>query len=212
MTDRCRGLYVITDTARWSRDALVRAVAAAIAGGARIVQYRDKSTDVQRRLDEAAALRTLTRAHDVLFLINDDIDLACRVAADGVHLGRDDGSIDVARTKMGQNAIIGASCYDSIIMAREAEQAGADYVAFGSFFPSKTKPDAVSAPIELLTQAREALSVPICAIGGITRETAPVLIAAGADMLAVISAVFCAPDIEVAAREFSSLWPESDPS
>lgn len=210
MRDRFRGLYVITDTLQFTRDALVRAVADAISGGARIVQYRDKSTDVERRLAEASALRSLTLDHDVLFLINDDLDLAEAVAADGVHLGREDGAIDAARKRLGAKAVIGASCYNSLELARSAQHSGADYVAFGSFFPSSTKPEAVPATPELLTKAKQELSVPLCAIGGITKETAPVLIAAGADMLAVISAVFSATDIESAAREFSALWREAD--
>lgn len=210
MRDRFRGLYVITDTLQFRRDALVRAIAEAISGGARIVQYRDKSTDVERRLAEASALRSLTLDHDVLFLINDDLDLAEAVAADGVHLGREDGAIDAARKRLGAKAVIGASCYNSLELARSAQHSGADYVAFGSFFPSSTKPEAVPATPELLTKAKQELSVPLCAIGGITKETAPVLIAAGADMLAVISAVFSANDIEAAAREFSALWREAD--
>ena len=207
MRNRLRGLYVITDTVQFTRDALVRAVADAIAGGACIVQYRDKSNDSERRLAEASALRALTLEHDVLFLINDDLDLAEAVAADGVHLGREDGAIEEARDRLGSEAVIGASCYNSFELARDAEQAGADYVAFGSFFPSSTKPEAVPAGLELLTRAKQELSVPVCAIGGITKETAPVLITAGGEMLAVISAVFSTTDIEAAARWFSTLWP-----
>ena len=210
MRNRLCGLYVITDTVQFTRDALVRAVADTIAGGARIVQYRDKSDDSERRLAEASALRSLTLEHDVLFLINDDLDLAEAVAADGVHLGREDGAIDAARARLGSEAVIGASCYNSFELARDAEQAGADYVAFGSFFSSTTKPEAVPAGLELLMRAKQELSVPVCGIGGITKETAPVLITAGADMLAVISAVFSATDIEAAAREFSTLWPSAD--
>lgn len=209
MRHRLRGLYVITDTVHFTRDALVRAVADAIAGGARIVQYRDKSDALARRLAEASALRSLTLEHEVLFLINDDLDLAEAVAADGVHLGREDGAINAARARLGSDAVIGASCYNSFERARDAAQAGVDYVAFGSFFSSTTKPDAVPAGLELLTRAKQELSVPVCAIGGITKETAPGLITAGADMLAVISAVFAATDIEVAARDFSTLWPST---
>lgn len=207
MRNHLHGLYVITNTVQFTRDALVRAVADAIAGGARIVQYRDKTQDTERRLAEASALRSLTLEYDVLFLINDDINLAEAVAADGVHLGREDVAIEAARTRLGYEAIIGASCYNSFARARDAEQAGADYVAFGSFFSSATKPEAVPAGLELLTRAKQELSVPVCAIGGITKETAPVLINAGADMLAVISAVFSATDIQAAARAFSTLWP-----
>ncbi len=209
MHHRLRGLYVITDTVKFKRDDLVRVVAEAIAGGARIVQYRDKSGDTERRLAEASALRSLTLEHEVLFLINDDLDLAEAVAADGVHLGREDGAIEAARARLGAEAVIGASCYNSLELAGDAVQAGADYVAFGAFFPSRTKPDAAVASMALLIEAEQKLNVPICAIGGITKESAPELISAGADMLAVISAVFSATDIEAAARDFSTLWPST---
>ena len=202
---RLAGLYVITDTQRTQRDALVSAVAAAIAGGARIVQYRDKSGDAERRLVEASALRALTLAHNVVFLINDDVTLAHAVAADGVHLGREDGAIANARKTLGDEAIIGASCYNEFALAEQAVLAGADYVAFGAFYPSKTKPQAVPASLMLLAQARAQLPVPVCAIGGITLEHAPPLLAAGADMLAVISAVFAAPDVQTAAQAFTAL-------
>ncbi|MHB9022265.1 MAG: thiamine phosphate synthase [Halothiobacillus sp.] len=210
LSQRLCGLYVITDTRIAQREHLVHAVAQAIAGGARIVQYRDKSTDTERRLAEAAALRALTLAHDVIFLINDDLELAFAVAADGIHLGREDGAIAEVRARLGPTAIIGASCYNDLALAQRAVLAGADYVAFGAFSPSQTKPHAVPAPLALLHQARAALSVPLCAIGGITVENAPPLLAAGADMLAVISAVFSAPDIEAAARDFAALWSDCD--
>lgn len=202
------GLYVITDTVRTQRTALVQAVGAAIAGGARIVQYRDKSCDAKRRLAEASALRALTLAHNVLFLINDDVALAQAVGADGVHLGREDGAIADARVTLGAAAIIGASCYNDFALAEQAALAGADYVAFGAFYPSKTKPHAVPATPALLARARSALHLPLCAIGGITPENAPPLLAAGADMLAVISAVFAAPDIPKAAHAFAALMPD----
>ncbi len=204
------GLYVITDTVRTQRTALVLAVGAAIAGGARIVQYRDKSSDTERRLAEASALRALTLAHNVLFLINDDVALALAVGADGVHLGREDGAIAAARAQLGAHAIIGASCYNDFALAEQAALAGADYVAFGAFYPSRTKPHAVPATPELLTRAQAELSLPVGAIGGITVENAPSLLAAGADMLAVISAVFAAPDIPKAAHAFAALMPDKN--
>jgi thiamine-phosphate pyrophosphorylase len=204
------GLYVITDTVRTQRTALVLAVGAAIAGGARIVQYRDKSSDTERRLAEASALRALTLAHNVLFLINDDVALALAVGADGVHLGREDGAIAAARAQLGAHAIIGASCYNDFALAEQAALAGADYVAFGAFYPSRTKPHAVPATLELLTRAQAELSLPVCAIGGITVENAPPLLAAGADMLAVISAVFAAPDIPKAAYALAALMPDKN--
>ncbi|HQT44217.1 MAG TPA: thiamine phosphate synthase, partial [Halothiobacillus sp.] len=141
---------------------------------------------------------------------NDDVELALAVAADGIHLGREDGAIAEVRARMGPTAIIGASCYNDLALAQRAVLAGADYVAFGAFSPSQTKPHAVPAPLALLYQARAALSVPLCAIGGITVENAPPLLGAGANMLAVISAVFSAPDIEAAARDFAALWSDCD--
>ncbi|MBN2855318.1 MAG: thiamine phosphate synthase [Halothiobacillaceae bacterium] len=204
------GLYVITDTVSTQRTALVQAVGQAIKGGARIVQYRDKSADFERRLAEASALRALTLAHNVLFLINDDVALALAVGADGVHLGREDGAIAAARFKLGAGALIGASCYNDFALAEQAARAGADYVAFGAFYPSKTKPHAVPATPALLARARAELHVPLCAIGGITPENAPPLLAAGADMLAVISAVFAAQDIPAAAHAFAALMSDKN--
>jgi thiamine-phosphate pyrophosphorylase len=210
--DELWGLYVITDTLKTQRTALVQAVAAAIAGGARLVQYRDKSGDSDRRLMEASALRALTLAHSVIFLINDDVALALAVGADGVHLGREDGAIATARAQLGAGAIIGASCYNDFALAEQAAKAGADYVAFGAFYPSKTKPHAKPATPALLTRARAELHLPLCAIGGITKDNAPPLLTAGADMLAVISAVFAAKDIPTAAHAFAVLMPNKNPS
>ena len=180
-----RGLYAITDGAS-SAQALAERVAAWIAGGARVVQYRDKSPDAARRLMEARALRAVCREAGVPLLINDDVALAATVGADGVHLGRDDVDPAQARAQLGAGALIGVSCYADLEQARAAVAHGADYVAFGRFFASATKPDAPPAPLEVLRAARAALPVPIVAIGGITPDNAPVLIAAGADLVAVI--------------------------
>ncbi|HMM45443.1 MAG TPA: thiamine phosphate synthase [Candidatus Macondimonas sp.] len=180
-----RGLYAITDGAS-SAQALAERVAAWIAGGARVVQYRDKSPDAARRLMEARALRAVCREAGVPLLINDDVALAATVGADGVHLGRDDVDPAQARAQLGAGALIGVSCYADLEQARAAVAHGADYVAFGRFFASATKPDAPPAPLEVLQAARAALAVPIVAIGGITPDNAPVLIAAGADLVAVI--------------------------
>ncbi|MGH8224907.1 MAG: thiamine phosphate synthase [Gammaproteobacteria bacterium] len=197
---KLKGLYVLTDERRG--EALQTAVAAALAGGARLIQYRHKGADVARRESEALSLRMLTRKYDALLIVNDDPLLAAAVEADGVHLGRDDSGIAEARRLLGAESIIGASCYDSLELARAAVAEGADYVAFGSVYPSPTKSDAVPAPLELITAAKRELAVPICAIGGITPDNAAPVIAAGADMLAIISAIFSAPDIEQATREF----------
>ncbi len=205
---RLRGLYAITPNQLGTGIDLSAAVALALRGGAQLIQYRDKSTDLRRRLEQAAALRTLCRAAGVPLIINDDIELARLVGADGVHLGRDDADPAAARARLGPQALIGVSCYAAYARAEAARRAGADYVAFGSFFPSPTKPLAVRAGTELLRLARRELGLPVVAIGGITSENGRALVNAGADMLAVISAVFDRPDIAAAARAFASLFPE----
>jgi thiamine-phosphate pyrophosphorylase len=202
MTKLPTGLYAVTDPYHAGPDELVAKVRAAIAGGARMVQYRDKSGDVARRQTEASRLRLLCAEHGVPLIINDDIDLARRVEADGVHIGRDDQSVRAARTRLPAGAIVGCSCYDRFELAIDAADSGADYVAFGSFFPSPTKPQAVRASTGLLRRARDELDLPTVAIGGITPENGAALVAAGASLLAVISAVFAAPDIAHAARAF----------
>jgi len=203
MSSRLRGLYVITEDRPHPEGELTHRVQAALIGGARIVQYRDKSAARTRRLAEAGSLAALCRTHRALFLINDDVDLAAAAGADGVHLGRDDRDIDGARRLLPAGSIIGVSCYNQFERARQAALQGADYVAFGSFHPSPTKPDAVRAEPELLRQARLELSLPTVAIGGISPENGAALVRAGADMLAVISTVFSAPDITAAVRAFA---------
>lgn len=200
------GLYVIADTGLLPAGALAPAVAAAIAGGARLVQYRNKAVIDGARQAELIALRQLCRAAAVPLIINDDIALAREVGADGVHLGRDDAAIARARSLLGQGLLIGASCYNELRLALGAQQAGADYVAFGSFFASPTKPDAVTAHPSLLRQARAQLPLPIVAIGGITPDNGAALIDAGADALAVISGVFGQADPTAAARRYAGLW------
>lgn len=206
MTSLPRGLYVLTDSALIPDEKLVPAVAAAIAGGAVMVQYRDKSDDMGKRRWEAQDLVNLCRPLGVPLIINDDVALAAAVGAAGVHLGRDDGDIAAARATLGPGAIIGVSCYDDLVLAAAAAAAGADYVAFGSFYPSRVKPDAVRATPALLQQAKQQLHLPITAIGGITAANAAPLIAAGADLLAVISDVFGQQDIRAAARRIADLF------
>ncbi len=203
MKPELRGLYVITEDRALGPDALGAAVAAAIRGGARMVQYRDKSTDHARRLAEAQRLRELCRAQRAVFVINDDIALAATVGADGVHLGRDDDDIAAARARLPTGSLVGLSCYNRFAHARAAAAQGADYIAFGSFFASPTKPRAAHADPALLSRARRELRLPTVAIGGISPENGATLVRAGADMLAVISAVFAAPDITAAARAFA---------
>lgn len=199
------GLYAVTPDGD-DTPALIAAVEAALAGGARLLQYRNKPAPAALRLSQASALLVLCRRYRVPLIINDDLDLALAVSADGLHLGAEDGSLAAARARLGTAKILGASCYDRLELALEAVRLGADYVAFGSFFPSSVKPGAVRAPLTLLRDAKRRLSMPVVAIGGITLENAPQLIAAGADGVAVISALFGADDVELAARRFSALF------
>lgn len=198
-----RGLYVITEDRQLGPDRLVASVEAALRGGARLVQYRDKSGDHARRLAEARALAAICRTFAVPLLINDDVELAVAAAADGVHLGRDDPDPAGARARLPTGSLIGVSCYDRFELARAAAANGADYIAFGSFFPSPTKPHAVRAHTELLRRARRELRLPTVAIGGISPENGAALVQAGADMLAVVSAVFAASDVTAATQAFA---------
>jgi len=199
------GLYAVTPDLLDS-DALAERVAAAITGGANAVQYRNKIASPPLQRAQALALRDLCASENVRFIVNDDIDLAYAVDADGVHLGRDDAPIGHARRRLGRAAIIGASCYDSLQRAAAAVDEGADYIAFGSFFPSIVKPGAARAEAGLLTAAKSRWSVAVVAIGGITAAAAPALIDAGADALAVISAIFDAPDVAASAKAFRDLF------
>jgi len=197
-----RGLYAITDG---PRPDLHAAVESALNGGAAILQYRDKSGESERRHAEAASLLAACRRFGVPLIVNDDVDLAAAIGADGVHLGEHDGDIDAARTRLGAAAIIGVSCYDSIDRARQLAAAGADYLAFGAFFPSPTKPLARRAGAGLLRDAKS-LGLPLVAIGGITPDNAQPLIEAGADFVAAISGVFAAADPSAAARRYANLF------
>lgn len=202
-----RGLYAITpdwdDTAR-----LLAAVSQSIEGGAVMVQYRNKRADVALRHEQASELLALCQNHDIPLIINDDLRLAAMVDADGLHLGGGDGSLTEARLILGPEKIIGLSCYADLSRALTAEDEGADYVAFGRFYPSRTKPAASPAPLELLTQAQRHLQISVAAIGGIDSANAPDLIRAGADFVAVIAALFEAADIRAAAQGFQALFSE----
>ena len=201
------GLYAVADTECIGPTHLIEAVTAAIDGGAALVQYRDKSGNESVRQKQAAMLADLCESRGTLFIVNDDAELARRVGAAGVHLGRDDPPLEDARRLLGVQSIIGVSCYNELERALAAADAGADYVAFGSFYPSPTKPTAVHATVELLRAAREHLSIPIVAIGGITPENGGALVAAGADALAVIQGLFAHADIREAARRYVALFP-----
>jgi len=198
------GLYAITDPGLQPPGQLVDAVAAALRGGARVVQYRDKSADHARRRREAAALAALCRDAGACFIVNDDPDLALAVGANGVHVGRDDADLAAARERLGPGALIGVSCYDDLERARRLAAAGADYLAFGSVFPSATKPDAVHAPLALFRQARSFTDRPLVAIGGIEAGNVAEVARAGADAAAVIRALFAADDVEAAARRLAA--------
>lgn len=200
------GLYAITDPALTPGDTLRDAVRAALAGGAAMVQYRNKHADAATQRHEAQQLNRLCRDAGAIFLVNDSCELALAVGAHGVHLGQHDGAIAAARKQLGAAAIIGQTCHDSLPHALAAQQAGANYVAFGRFFPSHTKPDAPPAALSLLPQARAVLDIPIVAIGGITLQNAPLLIEAGAQAVAVIHHLFSAPDIRAQARAFQQLF------
>jgi thiamine-phosphate pyrophosphorylase len=199
------GVYAITpgnpDT-RW----LLTMSEAALKGGVAVVQYREKTGDVALRHEQASELLVLCRQYGVPFIVNDDLRLADLVGADGVHLGRDDGSIREARIVLGPGKMIGVSCYQDLERAMGVQRLGADYVAFGSFFPSPTKPRASMADVAVLSTARREITLPIVAIGGITADNAGALIDAGADAIAVISALFDAPDVEAAARQLNALF------
>ncbi|VFN03275.1 MAG: thiamine-phosphate diphosphorylase [Candidatus Kentron sp. G] len=201
-----RGLYAITADSPAGNADPVNAVQSAIRGGAAVIQYRDKGSDDGRRRREAAALLDVCRAHRTPLIINDDVELAAAIGADGVHIGRHDPSLAAARARLGAQCIIGVSCYNDIERAEAFQAAGADYVAFGSFYPSGTKPDAVPVTVAELREFRERIRLPIAAIGGITPENAPPLIAAGADLVAVIQGVFARPDVEAAARAYAKLF------
>ena len=204
-----RGLYAITPDEP-DTDALVRKVRLALAGGARVVQYRNKSAVAALRRDQGAALLALCRKQRVPLIVNDDLELAEALDADGLHLGRDDASVEQARLRLGMTKMLGASCYDQLGLALAARHASADYVAFGSAFPSATKRSAVRAPLSLYREARACLACPIVAIGGITTANARSLIAAGADAVAVIGALFDAPAIEKRAWEFAAMFEVHD--
>ena len=204
------GLYAVTPDFADTVVLLAKA-RAALAGGAQLVQYRNKTADEILRREQATALRDLCRRHGAMLIINDHIELACALDADGVHVGADDTTVTTARGQLGRDKIIGASCYNDLQRAQSAAAQGADYVAFGSLFASSVKPGAVRAPPSILQAARQQLGLPVVAIGGITLDNAGGLIEAGADAVAVMSALFAAHDVERAAREFCNLFRVNPP-
>jgi thiamine-phosphate pyrophosphorylase len=199
------GLYAITPEVTDSSN-LFEKVNAALRGGAQVVQYRAKYIPESLRRAQAEVIADCCRSHNALFIINDSIALARAVHADGIHIGLNDADVPMARAALGRGTLIGVSCYNDMTRARNAVSLGADYVAFGSFYPSMTKPMAVRANLELLKIAASELNVPVVAIGGINQDNAETLISAGADAVAVLAALFDAPDIEAQARRFARLF------
>lgn len=205
-TDLRPGLYAITDvTPERDPEFVLTTAQQVLAGGAVLLQYRDKVNTIDVRRSLAQGLLELCRAHRVPLIVNDDVELATAVGADGVHLGKNDGSVEAARARLG-NRIIGVSCYNDFSRAVAAERAGADYVAFGRFFVSATKPSAAQAEVSLIERAKAELAVPVVAIGGITAANASTLLHAGVDLVAVVHAVFGAPEPAAAARRFAHLF------
>lgn len=202
---KINGLYAITPEIR-DTAALLNRVEAALTGGANAVQYRSKSNDVALKHEQASELLNLCRRFRVPLVINDDVRLATLTEADGVHLGEQDMPIKEARINLGPERLIGISCYGDLALAARAQDAGADYLAFGSFFSSPTKPQAPTIPLTILTTARQRFDLPIVAIGGITPSNAQSLVDAGAHALAVISALFDAEDIQLTAQYLASFF------
>lgn len=201
-----KGLYLITDETLTPYDRLDECLRPALQNGAKLIQLRDKSSDEATLLQAALKIKALCGEFGATFIINDHVDLAREVDADGLHLGRDDEEFELARRIMGKKKIIGVSCYGDIFRAKEFEHRGADYVAFGAFFASATKPNAPTISASLLADAKRILKIPVCAIGGITAENAPTLLRQGADMLAVISDVWKADDIGMRCRSYKELF------
>ena len=200
MNKKLKGLYAITD-ATLMGDNLISMTEQAILGGITILQYRNKTASMAQQEQEALELATLCKKNNILFLINDNVELAIKVDADGVHLGQSDSNIQQARKQLGDK-IIGITCHNDIQLAQLAQKQGADYVAFGRFYTSQTKPSACPAELSVLSEAKKNISIPIAAIGGITVETAAILLNQGADMLAVIQGIFAQDDVFAASQQF----------
>lgn len=201
---KLQGLYVIADATCIGEQDIISKTKEVLDAGVKIIQYRDKENSFSKQSEVAEKLRILTQDYDCIFIINDEVEIAKACDADGVHLGKHDGSITDARKILGPSKIIGASCYASLDNAKPVIDASADYIAFGSIFASPSKPDAPRASLELLQQAKKLYSTPVCAIGGITPENSPQVLAAGADMIAVISAVFNASSPMQAVQKYLS--------
>lgn len=201
-----QGLYAITDPQLSPGLVVIEHVRQALLGGAKIIQYRDKTSPFEQQLSIAKQLKTLCDQHQAWLIINDSIELAKQSQAHGLHIGKDDTALIQARHELGAEAIIGVSCYNDLNRAQQMQDLGADYVAFGRFFPSQTKPHAPKADIITLQQAKQKLHIPVVAIGGIDKTNAPDLVQAGADSLAVIQGIFAQANIRRAAADISALF------
>lgn len=200
-----KGLYLVTPD--WDdTDALIKVTETALSVGVGLLQYRHKTANGELRLEQASALLKLCRQHNVPFIVNDHIDLCIALDADGIHVGGTDASVAVVRTLIGKDKILGASCYGDFALAEQAQIAGASYVAFGGFYPSRVKKYEVSTPASIVSKAKSQLTLPVCAIGGMTPENAKPLVKEGADMVAAISSVYSADDISIAVKEFAALF------
>ena len=208
MPSQIHGLYAVTPDEQ-NTDVLLGKVEAVLRGGIHVLQYRNKRADHKLQTQQARAILPLCRQYQVPFIINDSVKLCLTLDADGVHLGADDDNLAEARARLGAGKILGASCYNQLDLAIAAAQAGADYAAFGACFVSVTKPNAVAAPLDLFTRARELINIPLVAIGGINEENAVQAITAGADAIAVVGALFSHDSeeaMEASARKFSQLF------
>ncbi len=209
MTQRVKGLYALTPD-QLDTDKLLRMSEQALSGGVSVLQYRNKIANVSLRRVQAKLLRQLCDQYETLFIINDHIDLVTLVDADGMHIGAEDVSVMTARQHLGRDKIIGASCYNQIDLAITAVEEAVDYVAFGAFFSSTTKPDATAVSIDFLAKARSHISVPVVAIGGINLQNAAELIRQGCDAIAVCGALFHQPNIMASAQQFCRLFTDKD--
>lgn len=203
-TRAIRGLYAVTPDMA-DTTALLAKTEQVLTGGAKLLQYRNKVADAALKLEQATALLDLCRRYDCLFIVNDSVEVAMKIGAPGVHLGREDGDLSQARRLLGPDVVLGASCYGQLHIAEQARDAGVDYIAFGAAYASPTKPGNKRAPLELYREARR-IGLPVVAIGGITLDNAQPLVDAGVDALAVITALYNAPDIAAAARSFTALY------
>jgi thiamine-phosphate pyrophosphorylase len=200
-----KGLYIVTPD--WDdTDKLLRVSEQALQGGAALLQYRHKTADAAQRRQQAEALLKLCRRYERPFIVNDYVELCIELGADGIHVGGTDASVAEVRAMVGADKIVGASCYGDLELARAAYRAGASYIAFGGFYPSRVKKYPVTTPPDIVTRAKAQIAVPNVVIGGMTQENAAPLIAAGADMVAAISSIYLADDPVAAARSFAALF------